>query len=71
MKKQIIFSIFLILIVANIFGIVRGEMLISPVNVSYDSRIVDKLQTQSEVAVIVSLKANLTSKYSPSIKNSN
>src|SRR3989344_6233004 len=37
----------------------------------FDSRIVDKLQTQSEVAVIVSLKANLTSKYSPSIKDSN
>jgi hypothetical protein len=42
MKKQIIFGFFLILVIVNMFGIVRSEMLISSANVSYDSTIIDE-----------------------------
>lgn len=51
MKKQIIFSIFFVLIVVSMFGVVRSEMLTSSANVSYDSKIVEQLQNQSEVDI--------------------
>jgi parallel beta-helix repeat protein len=69
MKKQIILSIFFILIVVSVFGFVKSEMLTSSANVSYDSRITETFQNQTEVNVIVILKADLISKYSPSTKN--
>lgn len=49
---------------------VGAKMLTSSANVSYDSNIIDAFQNQSEVRVIVTLKANLISDYSPSTKNS-
>ena len=58
----------LVILFVNI-NILSAEILINDAGISYDSKILDEFKTNSEVNVIVTLKANLT-KYSSSIKDS-
>jgi len=58
-KKKTIFSVFLVLVVVSMFGVVTSEMLISSANVSYDSAIIEALDNQSNVRIIVELSPSL------------